>query len=80
MRKIIEEVDKKRRIIQITTADERWYVKESRDSKTDLPSYQYVRSVTWIAESYPKGVGFYKWLASQGWDAFSIFSSSRANL
>ena len=45
-------------IIQITTLDERWYQKEDK----------FVPSVTWIAGYYPKGVGFYKWLADKGWD------------
>jgi hypothetical protein len=27
-----------------------------------------VPSVTWIAEHYPKGIAFYKWLANKGWD------------
>jgi hypothetical protein len=45
-------------IIQITTLDERWYQKGDK----------FVPSVTWIAGHYPKGVAFYKWLASKGWD------------
>jgi len=45
-------------IIQITTLDERWYQKDGK----------FVPSVTWIAGYYPKGVGFYKWLADKGWD------------
>jgi hypothetical protein len=24
--------------------------------------------VTWISDYYPKGIGFYKWLADKGWD------------
>ena len=55
-------------ILQVTTTDERWYIKEGKDKKTGLPTYDYVPSVTWIAEHYPKGIAFYKWLASKGWD------------
>ncbi len=68
MQKIIKEVDQKRGILQITVADERWYLKQSRDPETDLPIYKGVPSVTWIAGYYPKGIGFYKWLAEMGWD------------
>lgn len=45
-------------IVQITTSDERWYEIDKK----------FVPSVTWIADSYPKGVAFYKWLANHGWD------------
>lgn len=56
MKKIIKEA--KNGIVQITVADERWYVRDGR----------FVPSVTWIAGHYPKGVAFYKWLADKGWD------------
>ena len=68
MKKQIRVVNKETGIVQITTPDERWYVKEKKDKKTGLPSYEYVPSVTWIAGKYPKGVEFYKWLAGKGWD------------
>jgi hypothetical protein len=68
MKKIIRETDEKAGIIQVTIADERWYVKQESDGKTALPTLRYVPSVTWIAGHYPKGVAFYKWLADQGWD------------
>lgn len=68
MKKIIRNVDEKRGIMQATVSDERWYLKPSQDSETDLPVYKAVPSVTWIAGFYPKGVGFYKWLAEKGWD------------
>jgi hypothetical protein len=29
---------------------------------------QFVPSVTWITQSYPKGVGYMKWFASKGYD------------
>lgn len=48
---------------RITTVDERWYVTQNEAEKKT-----YVPSVTWIASHYPKGVGYYKWLANKGWD------------
>lgn len=51
-------VDEEKGIIQITSTDERWYVIDGK----------YYPSVTWVLNSYPKGVEFYKWLASKGWD------------
>lgn len=68
MKKIIKDVDKERGIIQITTADERWYVKDVINPVTKLPEFKYVPSVTWIAGHYPKGVAYYKWLGEHGWD------------
>jgi hypothetical protein len=68
MKKIIRETDAKRGLVQITVADERWYTKPSRNPDTDIPTYIPVPSVTWIAGFWPKGVGFYKWLADKGWD------------
>ena len=38
MKKVIREVDEKRGIVQVTIADERWYVKEEKDPKTELPA------------------------------------------
>lgn len=61
MQKIIKQVDKN--IVQVTIADERWYIKTLEDG-----TEKFVPSVTWIAEHYPKGIGFYKWLANTGWD------------
>ena len=69
MKKEIRNVDTKSGIVQITTSDERWYAKPTKDEKTGLPSvYKYVPSVTWITGFYPAGIGYYKWLASKGWD------------
>lgn len=68
MKKIIRNVDEKKGIVQVTTVDERWYIRQSEDKVTGLPAYEYVPSVTWIAEHYPKGIAFYKWLANKGWD------------
>jgi hypothetical protein len=68
MKKIIRNADEKRGIYQITVSDERWYLKPGRDPQSDLPTYTPVPSVTWIAGYWPKGIGFYKWLADRGWD------------
>lgn len=68
MKKVIKEVGTDPKIVQVTVADERWYVREKADPQTGLPGFEYVPSVTWITGHYPKGVGFYKWLAEHGWD------------
>lgn len=53
---------------RITTADERWYARQvSVDGTESNKRWDFVPSVTWICDHYPKGVGFYKWLASKGW-------------
>lgn len=64
MKKQIRTVNEEKGIVQITTVSERWYSRIS--SATN--NYEFVPSVTWIAEHYPKGIGFYKWLANKGWD------------
>jgi hypothetical protein len=38
MKKVIREVDEKRGILQVTIANERWYVKEEKDPR---PSCRY---------------------------------------
>lgn len=76
MKKIIKETDAERGIMQVTIADERWYVKQVTDPATKLPTLRYVPSVTWIAHHYPKGIGFYKWLAEKGWDEAQAIKSA----
>jgi hypothetical protein len=68
MKKIIRTTDEKRGIVQITTADERWYLKPSTDPVTQLPIYKPVPSSTWISNYWPKGIGYMRWLAEHGWD------------
>lgn len=68
MKKEIRVVDEGRKILQVTTVDERWYVRDMVDPTTGEAKPEFVPSVTWICEHYPKGVAFYKWLASKGWD------------
>jgi hypothetical protein len=74
--KYIRIVDEKRGIVQITTAGERWYAKPSSNPVTGLPDFQYVPSSTWIASMYPKGIGFYRWLAEKGWDEAEAIKTS----
>lgn len=59
MNKEIRIVDQEKNIVQITTPDERWYVKDDKE---------FVPSVTWITHFYPKGVAYMQWLAKHGWD------------
>lgn len=68
MKKIIRIADEKQGIVQITTADERWYLKPSTDPITQLPVFKPVPSSTWVASYWPKGIGYYRWLADKGWD------------
>lgn len=69
MKKEIRITDQKRGIVQVTVADERWYMREKRNRDTGLPeSFLAVPSVTWIAHHYPKGIGYMKWLGDHGWD------------
>lgn len=58
--KIEHRQTKDNNIIQITTIDERWYMRKSDGI--------YYPSSSWISSFYPKGIGFYKWLADKGWD------------
>ena len=76
MQKIIREVDEKKGILQVTIADERWYLKSVENKKTGIPEWIGVPSVTWIANSYPKGLGYMKWLAEKGWDEAEAIKSA----
>jgi hypothetical protein len=79
MKKIIRETDEKRGIVQVTIADERWYVKDITNQLTQLPEFLYVPSVTWITHHYPKGIGFMQWLASKGWDEAQAIKQAAGN-
>lgn len=79
MKKEIRNVDLEKGIVQVTTYDERWYAKPSNDSKSELPAYKFVPSVTWVASYYPKGTFFYKWLAEKGWDEAEAIKSAAGN-
>ena len=76
MQKIIKLVDEKRGIMQCTFYDERWYARPSQNEVSGMPEYKFVPSVTWIAGHYPKGIGFYKWLADKGWDEAEAIKSA----
>lgn len=76
MEKVVKVVDEKRGIVQVTTADSRWYGMPSTDPLTKLPVYEWVPSCTWITSFYPRGVGFYKWLAEKGWDEAQAIKES----
>lgn len=79
MKKEIRIVNKEKKILQVTTIDERWYIKESTNAVNGLPEYKYVPSVTWIANYYPKGIAYYKWLAEKGWDESEILKQAAAD-
>jgi hypothetical protein len=76
MKKEIRDFNLERGTVQVTVADERWYSRLGTNAVTGLPEIQYVPSVTWIAGHYPKGVGFYKWLADKGWDESEAIKSA----
>lgn len=65
----IRKVDKEKGIICITTTDERYY----QHGETFVPSS------TWIADHYPKGIAFYKWLADKGWNEAESLKSAAGN-
>jgi len=68
MKKEIRQISEDCKTVQVTIADERWYIKTETDANGKVLSMKEYPSVTWIADHYPKGVGFYMWLANQGWD------------
>lgn len=55
-------------ITRITTWDERWYVQTETDEDGNITRIIEFPSVTWIADSYPKGMWFATWLAKHGLD------------
>lgn len=63
MKRHIRQITEDGKSVQITTVDERWYIQTKENgSIVEYPS------VTWIVQSYPKGIGYMKWLAQHGWD------------
>lgn len=79
MKKIIRDVDEERDIVQVTTTDERWYMKPSANKESGVPEYVAVPSVTFIAHSYPKGIGYMKWLSDKGWDEAKAIKNAAGN-
>lgn len=65
MKKEIREI--KDGVLRITTTGERWYA-VTKPNEKGWDEYVFYPSMSWIADHYPKGVGFYKWLASKGWE------------
>jgi hypothetical protein len=74
MQKVIRQ-DIKTGWTQITIADERYYFKQKPDSL----EYVFYPSVTWISSFYPKGIAFYKWLASKGWNEAEAIKEAASN-
>ena len=62
-------------VVRVTTEDERWYIRPTK-GKRGIPEIKYLPSITWIASCYPKGIEFYKWLASTGWDEAKAIKES----
>lgn len=63
MHKEIRQISEDGKIVRITVCDERWYIKTLEDG-----SIKEYPSSTWISGFCPMGIGYYKWLANQGWD------------
>lgn len=63
----IREVDQARGIVRITAPDERFYARRV-NTESGHPIWDYVPSVTWIANCYPKGPELLRWYAKHGWD------------
>lgn len=63
MNREIRQVSDDGKIIRVTVSDERWYIKTLDDGT--LKEYP---SSTWITSFVPMGLGYYRWLANQGWD------------
>lgn len=63
-------------LVRCTMPDERWYSRiVSADGTEENRRWDFVPSVTWVAEHYPKGTEFYKWLASKGWSEAEAIKS-----
>ncbi|MDP1570796.1 MAG: hypothetical protein Q8L86_12430 [Vicinamibacterales bacterium] len=69
MKKEIVSIDEKRGIARVTTADERWYTRETTNPQTGLPEIDFRKSVTYIGHFYPKGKGFENWMKKNGEEA-----------
>ena len=76
MKHEILKIDEQKKIMRITTVDERWY---SKPTSADNDEPVFYPSVTWIAEYYPKGIAFYKWLADKGWDEAESIKAAAGN-
>lgn len=73
MKREIAVVDEARGIRQLTTCDERWYTQDIKDPFTGEFLRTEIRpSVTFIADAYPKGAQYERWLKKHGMDADAI--------
>lgn len=61
-------------IVRITVFNERWYMKTLENG--EIKEYP---SVTWIGGYCPKGIGYYKWLAQNGWNDAETIKEERGN-
>lgn len=77
MKKTFSLVDEKRGIVQVTTDDERFYIREGKDPETGNPTHIWLPSASWISSYCPKGIAFYKWLADKGWDEAEAIKADR---
>lgn len=70
MQKIIKEIVQKddKKFIQVTIADERWYIKSNDIEGKPEQKPVFVPSVTWICSYWYKDPYLVKWIADQGWD------------
>lgn len=79
MKKEIRQLSEDGNTVQITIADERWYIKTEYNDDESIKSMKEYPSVTWIGNYCPKGVEFYKWLASKGWEEAEIIKEQGGN-
>src|SRR5688572_8907219 len=68
MKKEIRQISDDGKTVRVTIADERWYIKTEKDEDGVITDVKEYPSVTWIADNYPKGIGYMQWLAKHGWD------------
>lgn len=68
MKKVIEEVDRKKKIVRVTVVDERFYVIPTKDEE-GLPTVEFYPAVTYITAYYYKGKYFQEWLKKVGDEA-----------
>lgn len=65
MKKEIIQVDEKNKIYRVTTLDERWYARPTKD-ELGLPTYIYLPSATWVAGYYYTSPYLIKYIAEKG--------------
>lgn len=68
MKKEVKIVNEEKGLVQITTADERWYGKPIDKKVNGVPviEYQWLPSITWITGCIPKGPFYEDWLRENG--------------